>query len=38
MVGPLIELHEEKGIAYYDDVFELSGTWPEWVRLAAMSG
>jgi hypothetical protein len=38
IVGPLIELLEEKGIAYYDDVFELSGNWPEWVRLYAMSG
>jgi hypothetical protein len=38
MVGPLIEFLESRGIAYYDDLFELSGNWPEWLRLYAMSG
>ncbi len=37
MVGPMVEYLEEKGIAYYDDVFELSGNWPDWLRLYAMS-
>ena len=36
MVGPLLDYLEEKGLTYYDDVFELSGNWPEWVRLFAM--
>jgi hypothetical protein len=37
MVGPMVEYLEEKGITYYDDVFELSGNWPEWLKLYAMS-
>jgi hypothetical protein len=37
LVGPMIEYFETKGIVYYDDVFELSGNWPEWLRLFAMS-
>lgn len=38
MMEPLIEFLEEKGVVYYDDLFELSGNWPDWVRLYAMSG
>ena len=37
MLGPMIEYLEERGLAYYDDFFELSGTWPEWLKLFAMS-
>ena len=37
MIGPMIEYFEQKGIAYYDDMFELSGNWPEWLQLFAMS-
>lgn len=37
MVGPMVEFLEEKGLVYYDDFFELSGNWPEWIRLYAMS-
>jgi hypothetical protein len=37
MIGPKIEYFEKKGIAYYDDMFELSGNWPEWLLLFAMS-
>ena len=36
MVGPLLEYFEAKGLAYFDDVFELSGNWPEWLRVYAM--
>lgn len=36
MLGPMIEFFEERGVGYYDDVFELSGNWPEWIRLYAM--
>lgn len=32
-VGPLTEYLEKKGLTYFDDFFELSGNWPEWVRL-----
>lgn len=28
---------EEIGLAYFDDFFELSGNWPEWLRLHASS-
>jgi len=36
MIGPLLEYLESKGLVYYDDLFELSGNWPEWLRLYAM--
>ena len=36
MVGPLLEFFEGRGLAYFDDVFELSGNWPAWLRLFAM--
>lgn len=32
----LIAQLEESGLAYYDDFFELSGNWPEWLRLFVM--
>ena len=37
MTGPLIEYLEGKGAIYFDDVFELSGNWPDWLKLYAMS-
>ena len=37
LVGPIVEYFESKGIVYYDDLFELSGNWPEWLRLFAMT-
>lgn len=36
MVGPMLEYLESKGLVYYDDLFEMSGNWPEWLRLYAM--
>jgi hypothetical protein len=45
MVGPivgedtltdLIAQLEEAGLVYFDDFFELSGNWPDWLRLFAM--
>jgi hypothetical protein len=36
-VTGLIEELEEAGLAYFDDFFELSGNWPDWLRLFAMS-
>ncbi len=38
MLPDLIAYLEEKGLAYYDDFFELSGNWPEWLALYARSG
>ena len=34
----LITELEEAGLIYFDDFFELSGNWPDWLRLYAMSG
>jgi hypothetical protein len=36
MVGLLTGYLESKGLVYYDEFFELSGNWPEWLRLYAM--
>ena len=36
LIGPMLEYFESKGLAYFDEVFELSGNWPEWLRLYAM--
>ncbi len=36
-VTGLIEELEEAGLTYFDDFFELSGNWPDWLRLLAMS-
>lgn len=33
----LVSALEDKGLAYYDDFFELSGNWPDWVNLLAMA-
>ena len=33
----LIEEFERAGLTYYDDFFELSGNWPEWLRLLVMA-
>jgi len=35
-LSELIERLEDTGLVYYDDFFELSGNWPEWIRLFAM--
>ena len=32
----LIEELEGAGLVYFDDFFELSGNWPEWLRLVAV--
>ena len=37
MVVPMLEYFEEKGLAYFDDIFELSGNWPEWLKLFALT-
>ncbi len=35
--GQLLALLEEAGLAVFDDVFELSGTWPDWLEVFAAS-
>jgi len=36
MIGEIVEYLEGRGLTYHDDFFELSGNWPEWLRLYAM--
>jgi hypothetical protein len=33
----LVAALEEQGLVYFDDFFEMSGNWPEWVRLVAVA-
>jgi hypothetical protein len=37
IIGPMIEFLENRGIVYFDDMMELSGNWPTWLRLFAMA-
>ncbi len=32
----LISALEDKGLVYFDDFFEMSGNWPEWMTLLGM--
>ena len=34
-LGTLVDELESAGLTYYDDFFELSGSWPEWLILSA---
>jgi hypothetical protein len=36
-LGEVVAELEGMGLAYFDDFFELSGNWPEWLRVLAMS-
>jgi hypothetical protein len=36
-VGTLVELLEQAGLTHYDDFFDLSGNWPDWLALFAMT-
>ena len=33
----LVEAFEANGLSYFDDFFEMSGNWPEWLSLLARS-
>jgi hypothetical protein len=35
VVPQLIDDLEQSGLAYFDDFFELTGNWPEWLTLYA---
>lgn len=37
-LGDFIDELEAAGLVYFDDFFELSGNWPEWLRLHASAG
>ncbi len=32
-LGTLVDELEEAGLTYYEDFFELSGSWPEWLAI-----
>lgn len=34
----LVDALEAAGLRHYDDFFDLSGNWPEWLRMFAMAG
>jgi hypothetical protein len=34
-LGALVDDLEQAGLTYYDDFFELSGSWPEWLSIVA---
>lgn len=36
-LAAVIDELERIGLAYFDDYFELSGNWPEWLKLFASS-
>lgn len=37
-LGELIAELEGLGLVYFDDFFELTGNWPEWLNLLAAAG
>jgi hypothetical protein len=38
VAGPIAEWLEKRGLVYFEDYFEFSGNWPEWLRLYVGSG
>jgi hypothetical protein len=36
MVGPVVDYLEGAGLIYFDDFFEMSGNWPDWLRVYVM--
>ena len=36
-LAALVQTFEGAGLAYFDDFFEMSGNWPEWLSLFSMS-
>jgi hypothetical protein len=37
-LGALVDELEHEGLAYYQDFFELSGNWPEWLEVLVRTG
>jgi len=35
LLPDLIDAREQSGLVYFDDFFDLSGNWPEWLSLYA---
>jgi hypothetical protein len=38
MISQLIEDLERSGLTYYEDFFDLSGNWPDWLSVYARAG
>jgi hypothetical protein len=36
-LADLLEELEQLGLVYFEDFFELSGNWPDWLRLVAVA-
>ena len=36
-LGTLVDELESTGLTYYEDFFELSGSWPEWLTVLVRS-
>lgn len=36
-LATLMQMFEGAGLVYFDDFFEMSGNWPEWLSLFSMS-
>jgi hypothetical protein len=36
-LGAFLAQLEERGLTFFDDFFELSGNWPDWVAIFAMA-
>ena len=36
-LGPVLADLEALGLVYFEDFFEMSGNWPEWLRVLAMA-
>lgn len=36
-LGDLIAELESAGLVYFDDFFEVTGNWPDWIKLLAMA-
>lgn len=36
-LGALVDELEATGLTYYEDFFEMSGSWPEWLSVLARS-
>jgi hypothetical protein len=34
-LGALVDELEQLGLVYFDDFFEMSGSWPEWLSIVA---
>jgi hypothetical protein len=37
MIAPMVEYLEQHGLEYFADYIELSGNWPQWLRLVAVA-